>query len=306
MKRAIYQGIRQIRVEEVYDEPPGPGAVQVRIKYCGICGSDLHEYLHGAFPQPVFGHEACGTITAVGPGVSAFTVGQRVCSVFPGAFTESLLCPAERLIPIPDDMSWERAALLEPFSGAAYAIARGGVRPEHTVFVAGAGPVGLMILLGLKASGVRSIFMTDLQESRRRLAAELGATHVWDPSRVKSSARAKELTQGRGVDVAIEAVGIEASLKDCLTSVRQQGTVLVQGIFTQRVPVHMFGFVVRETTMIGCNATDFELALSWLSKGSIQPERIVTDIIPLEAIASQGFEALALKKEGAIKILVAP
>ena len=306
MKRAIYQGIRQVRVEDAPEQQPGPGTVQIQIKYCGICGSDLHEYLHGAFPQPVFGHEACGTITAVGPGVSGFAVGQRVCSVLPGAFAQFLLCPVERLIPIPDSMSWERAALLEPFSGAAYAIARGGVRPEQTVFVAGAGPVGLMILLGLEALGVRSIFMTDLQEERRRLATELGATRVWDPSRTKSSTQVKELTQGRGVDVAIEAVGIEASLKDCLTSVRQQGTVLVQGIFTQRVPVHMFGFVVRETTMIGCNAIQPELALSWLSQGGIQPERIITSIIPVEDIVAQGFEVLAGKKEGAIKILVAP
>ncbi len=306
MKRAIYHGIKNVRVEEVSDPPPGPGSVQLKIKYCGICGSDLHEYLHGPFPQPVFGHEACGTITAVGPGVRDFTVGQRVCAVFPGAFAESMICPVDRLIPIPDGMPWERAALLEPFSGAAYAIARGAVRPEHTVFVAGAGPVGLMILLGLKALGVRSIFMTDLQEKRQRLAAELGATQIWDPTHAKSSTRVKELTQGRGVDVAIEAVGIEASLKDCLTSVRQQGTVLVQGIFTQRVPVHMLGFVVRETTMIGCNAIDPALALRWLSQGGIQPERIVTAVVPLEEIVTHGFEVLAARREDAVKILVAP
>lgn len=180
------------------------------------------------------------------------------------------------------------------------------MRPEHTVFVAGAGPVGLMLLLGLKALGVRSIFMTDLQASRQRLAADLGATRVWDPTQVKSSNQVKDLTQGRGVDVAIEAVGIEATLKDCLTSVRQQGTVLVQGIFTQRVPLHMLGFVVRETTMIGCNAIQPELALNWLFQGDIQPERIVTGIIPLGAIVTEGFEVLANKTEGAVKILVAP
>lgn len=306
MKQAIYHGIRQVRVEEVPNLPPGPGQVKVQIKYCGICGSDLHEYLHGPFPQTVFGHEACGTITAVGPDVSGFSVGERVCTVFPGAFAEALLCPVERLIRIPGDMAWERAAVLEPLSGAAHAIARGAVRAEDKVFVAGAGPVGLMILLGLKAMGVRTVFMTDLQANRRRLAEELGATQTWDPSQEKSSARVKALTQGRGADVAIEAVGIEATLKDCLTSVRQQGTVIVQGIFTERVPVHMFGFVIRETTMIGCNAIQPELALRWLADGAIQPERIVTNTISLTDIVDGGFEVLAGKSPTAIKILVAP
>ncbi|MFZ1984442.1 MAG: zinc-binding dehydrogenase, partial [Desulfatitalea sp.] len=276
------------------------------IKYCGICGSDLHEYLHGPFPQTTFGHEACGPIVAIGPDVSGFAVGDRVCTVFPGAFAEAIVCPTDRLLRIPDAMAWERAAVLEPLSGAAHAIARGRVQAGDTVFVAGAGPVGLMILLGLKAMGVRTVFVTDVLENRRRMAEALGASLTWNPVEEKSPAKVKALTQGRGADVAIEAVGIEATLKDCLASVRQQGTVIIQGIFTERVPVHMFGFVIRETTMIGCNAIQPELAMRWLADGAIQPERIVTDTISLTDIVAGGFEVLAGKSKAAIKILVAP
>lgn len=304
MKKAMYHGIRDIRVENVPDPEPGPNEVKVQVRYCGICGTDLHEYLHGPFPITTFGHEACGTITALGPGVAGFEVGERVCTVYPGAFAEAIVCPVERLMKIPEGMTWERAALLEPLSGAAYAIERGRVRPEDSVFIAGAGPVGLMILLGLKALGVQTIYVTDILENRRRMARDLGATLVWDPSQTKSPLKIKTLTDGRGVDVAIEAVGIEATLKDCLASTRQQGTVVVQGIFTERAKVHMFGFVVRETTMIGTNAINPELALKWLAAGAIQPERIVTGIIPLADIASAGFETLAGRSAGAVKILV--
>ena len=160
----------------------------------------------------------------------------------------------ERVIKKPGNMSWERAAVVEPLSGAAYAIERGGVLPGDTVLIAGAGPVGLMALLGLKAIGVEKIYQTDISETRRKKAEELGATLVLNPLTEKIPAKMKELSAGRGVDVAIEAVGIEATLKDCLASVRYQGKVIVQGIFTDRIPVHMLGFVTRETTMIGTNS----------------------------------------------------
>jgi (R,R)-butanediol dehydrogenase/meso-butanediol dehydrogenase/diacetyl reductase len=306
MKTAIYYGIRDVRVEDVPEPVPGPGQVKIAIKYCGICGSDLHEYLHGPFPNTVFGHEACGTITAMGAGVSGFSVDERVCSVFPGAFAQAIVCPQEQLLKIPDSMSWERAALLEPLSGAAFAIERGKIQPSESIFIAGAGPVGLMILLGLKALGARTIYMTDVMARRRRMAEELGATLTWDPLQTKTPAQIKTLTNGQGVDAAFEAVGIEASLKDCLASTRQRGTVVVQGIFTERAQVHMFGFVVRETTMIGTNAINPTLALRWLSQGAIAPERIVTDIVPLAHIVSGGFDALSGTEKKAVKILIQP
>ncbi|MEE9913437.1 MAG: zinc-binding dehydrogenase [Deltaproteobacteria bacterium] len=306
MKKTIYYGIRDIRVEDVLDQEPGTGEVKVKIKYCGICGSDLHEYLHGPFPESPFGHEACGTIVAVGPGVHGYRVGDRVCTLVPGAYAEAVVCPEGRLLKIPDDMDWKRATVLEPLSGAAYAIDRGHVQPADTVFIAGAGTVGLMLLLGLKAMGVQTIYMTDVLENRQSMALELGATEVWNPAEIKTPARIKELTKGRGVDVAIEAVGIEASLKDCLASARYQGTVIVQGIFTERAAVHMLGFVTRETTMIGTNFIKPELAMKWLETGTIRPESIITDIIPLADIAEKGFEVLAGKSRTAIKIVVEP
>jgi (R,R)-butanediol dehydrogenase/meso-butanediol dehydrogenase/diacetyl reductase len=306
LKAAVYHGIRDLRVEEVAAPKPGPGEAKIRVKYCGICGSDLHEYLHGLFPQSPFGHEACGKITEVGREVKGFQVGDEVITVHKGAFAEYLVCPQETMMRKPGAMSWERAAVVEPLAGAAYAIKRGGIRSDDTVLIAGAGPVGLMLVLGLKAIGVKKIYMTEITETRRKKAEELGTTVVLNPLAEKIPARIKELTAGQGVDVAIEAVGIEASLKDCLASVRYRGTVIVQGIFTERVPVHMLGFVTRETTMIGTNSIDLPLAIAWINTAGIKPESIVTKVIPLEQITVEGFECLTRKDKEDIKILVAP
>lgn len=169
---------------------------------------------------------------------------------------------------------------------------------DEKVLIAGAGPVGLMLLLGLKAMGVSTVYMNEVMEYRRKKAEELGASLVWNPLAVK--------TAGRGVDVAIEAVGIEATIKDCLSSVRRQGKVIVQGIFTSRASLHMLGFVTREATMIGANSINPVLALSWIQSGSIRPESLITGIIPLDKIAAEGFEVLAGKNKDAIKILVEP
>jgi len=306
MKAAIFHGIRDLRVEEVAEPKPGPREAKVRIKYCGICGSDLHEYEHGLFPESSFGHEACGEIIEVGDEVKGFQAGDRVIAVQKGAYAEYVACPQERMIKKPGKMSWEQAAVVEPLAGAAYAIEKGSVKPSDTVLVAGAGPVGLMVLLGLKAIGVEKIYVTDISETRRKKAEELGATLVLNPLAEKIPARIKELSAGRGVDVAVEAVGIEASLKDCLASVRYQGKVIVQGIFTDRVPVHMLGFVTRETTMIGTNSVNFPPAMSWIESKGIRPELIVTRVIPLDQISAEGFEVLTKKEKEEIKILVAP
>jgi (R,R)-butanediol dehydrogenase / meso-butanediol dehydrogenase / diacetyl reductase len=306
MKAAIYHGIRDLRVEEVAEPKPGPGEAKVRVKYCGICGSDLHEYLHGPFPRSPFGHEACGEIVEVGPGVKGFKARDKVLAFQKGAYAEYLICPQERLIKKPEAMSWERAAVVEPLAGAAYALEKGNVHPADTVLITGAGPVGLMVLFGLQAIGVQKIYITDISEARRNKAQELGATLVFNPAAEKIPAKMKELSGGNGVDVAVEAVGIEASLKDCMASVRFQGKVIVQGIFTERVPIHMLGFVTRETTMIGTNSINAPMAMSWIEGKGIKPESIITGIIPLDAIAARGFEALTQESKEQIKVLVAP
>jgi (R,R)-butanediol dehydrogenase/meso-butanediol dehydrogenase/diacetyl reductase len=162
------------------------------------------------------------------------------------------------------------------------------------------------VLVAVRAVGVETVYLTEISETRRDKARELGATEVIDPLGVKVPRKVKELTEGQGVDVSVEAVGIGAALKDCLASTRQRGKVVVQGIFTERVPIHMLGFVSREITMIGTNSIDPGLALSWIADGRAEPESIVTRIVPLDDIARRGFDVLADHKDRDIKILIAP
>jgi (R,R)-butanediol dehydrogenase/meso-butanediol dehydrogenase/diacetyl reductase len=306
MKKAVYHGIRDLRVEEVEEPEPQQGEAKVKVKYCGICGSDLHEYLHGPFPVSPFGHEACGEVVAVGPGVERVRIGDRVLAFNKGAYAEYLVAPESRLLEMPEGMSWERAAVFEPLAGAAYAIDRGGLKPTDTVLIAGAGPVGLLCLVAARAIGVTTVYVTEISEKRQEMARKLGATEVFNPLELKIPPRMKELTGGKGVDVAIEAVGIEATLKDSLASTRHRGTVIVQGIFTERVPIHMLGFVSREITMIGTNSINTALALEWVTSGRAEPEVIVTSKVPLDQIAGRGFDVLADDKERDIKILIEP
>lgn len=306
MRKAVYHGSRDLRVEEVEEPRAGEQEAKVKVKYCGICGSDLHEYLHGLFAESIFGHEVCGEIVEVGPGLEGYQVGDRVVAIGKDGYAEYMVCPQEKLVGIPEGMVWERAAVVEPFAVAAYCIERTGVRPTDTVLVTGAGPIGLMLLMGLKASGVGTVYLTEVSGKRRKKAEELGATQVFNPREVKISSTMRELTHGNGVDVAIEAVGLEESLKDCLSSVKNRGKVTVAGIFTDRVRFHMLGFVTRETTMIGINSHDPDLALEWIVENRLAPEAIVTKIIPLEEISKAGFEVLATRKGEEIKILVEP
>ena len=306
MKKAIYHGIRDIRVEQVAEPEPGPGEAKVRVVYCGICGSDVHEYLHGPFPVSPFGHEVCGEIVDVGSGVEDFAVGDRVVAFNRDGYAEAMVAPQSRLLKLPGEISWERAALIEPLSGAAYAVDRGGIKASDRVLIAGGGPVGLLVLLALEAVDVETVYLTEISKTRRDRARELGATDVFNPLEVKIPRKMKELTEGQGLDVSVEAVGTGAALKDCLASTRHGGTVVVQGIFTERVPIHMLGFVSREITMIGTNSINPQLALEWIAAGRVEPESIVTRIVPLDDIASQGFDVLADDKDRDIKILIAP
>ena len=306
MKQAVYHGIGDIRVEEVENRDPGPREVQVKIQYCGICGSDVHEYVHGPFPRSPFGHEACGEIMAKGAEVTSVNIGDHVLAFGPGAYAEYITSHERGVRKLENSVSWERAAVIEPFAGASYAAKRGDLKLQDKLLITGAGPVGLSILLAAKAIGVQTIYMTEISDIRTKKAEEMGATAVFNPLELKVPAKIRELTDNKGVDIAIEAVGLGESLKDCLASTRYRGRVVVHGIFTERVPIHMLGFVTQEVTMVGSNNIDLEQALQWLYSGDIQLESVVSRIIPLDEIATNGFDALTTPGTQDIKILVAP
>ena len=153
---------------------------------------------------------------------------------------------------------------------------------------------------------MKRIYVTEVSESRKRKAEEAGASTVWNPMTIKIPARVKEVTAGEGVDVAVEAVGIEATLKDCLASVPVPRKSPRSRNLYGAGSGSLLGFVTRETTMIGANSVNPSLAMSWIESRGVKPESIITKIIPLEQIATSGFEVLIRKTKEEIKILVEP
>ena len=240
---------------------PGPGEIVVKMAACGLCGTDL-EKMRGEYTasMPVIGHEAVGTIAAMGEGVTGLRVGDRVfphhhvpdytcylcrsgsetmCDHYrssnlePGGFSEYFRVPRWNLegggvLRLPDEMSFEVASLTEPLACCLRSIRKCGVAKGDRVLVAGAGPVGLMHALLLKEAGA-GVFISDIAENRLRLARDLDAGEVLD-ARSDVPARVRSGTEGRGADVAVIASGSRAAILQGLRSVRRGGKVCLFGV----------------------------------------------------------------------------
>ncbi len=261
MKTAMFYGIEDVRVVDVGSLNVSSGEVLVKNCIALTCGTDLKTYLRGhpLWNPPVpFGHEAAGQVVAVGEGVTSFVCGDRVvahnsapCNVCyycahgqhslcesitwtHGAFSEYQIIPApivrQNMFRIPDHLHYKDAALLEPFSCAVYGISEAGIKFGDTVVVNGAGPIGLM-LVRLAALRGASVIVTDLSEKRLALAIKLGASQAVNISTVTDQVQAvRALTEdSRGVDVAIEAVGLPEIWEKTIGMCRKGGNVVLFG-----------------------------------------------------------------------------
>jgi L-iditol 2-dehydrogenase len=265
-KAAFLYGPRDIRVEEIPDQRPGPGELLLAVTAVGICGSDLHTYLNGeiggvAAEQPlILGHEAAGTVLEIGPGAeSAFHVGQAVAidpglpcyhcercldgepnlclhlqflGLYPrhGALRERMVHPASATVPLPDGIDPLAGALLEPLGVALHAnqLARIGVGDD--VLVIGCGAIGLLLIRLARLAGARRIVASDQHAWRLDLARAYGADLVVDAGQTDVVAAVREATNGRGVDVALESAWVRDTAEQCVEAARNGGRVIVVGI----------------------------------------------------------------------------
>lgn len=260
MKRIVYHGIQDIRVEEAAIPAAGPGEVVIKNKVTLTCGTDCKMFMRGYryTPPHLIGHEASGIIRAVGEGVEKFSVGDRVvahntapchkcywckkgqhsmCVDLPsnlGAYAEYQRIPKniveENMFKLPDSMSYKQAALTEPLSCAVYGISQVNIELGDTVVVNGCGPIGLMFIRLSYLRGAK-VIACDQSETRLAVAKKLGAAEIVNINQVKDQARAvRELTEDqRGVDVAIEAVGLPEVWNIAFHQVRAGGQVLCFG-----------------------------------------------------------------------------
>lgn len=340
---AVWHGARDIRVEPRSRTPLAPGEVRIRVAACGICGSDLHEYVDGPHAIPteavhplsgrraplVIGHEFCGTVVEVAPDVSNIGKGQRV-AVEPeyrcgrcaaclrgeynqcrsmgfaglmgdGGMAEEAVVPAYMAHLLPDQVSFEQAAVLEPAAVAFHAIRRSGLSAGMRCVIAGAGPIGLLIVQLARIAGAREIAVSDLSDGRLARASALGATHTVNAQRGR-------LAEAVGdVDVAFEAVGAQPALDDAYAAVRKGGRLVLVGLFGRRPTIDAFGLVNREIDLIASVGYRhvFPDMIEMVANGLFDPSKIVTRQILLQSVVEEGFSRLA-RETVDLKILVRP
>jgi L-iditol 2-dehydrogenase len=337
MKAAVMRGIDNIAMEEVPEPTVGPREVKVKIAYCGLCGTDP-ENLAGRFglvpkeeyERPrILGHEATGTIVEVGPAVQDYHVGQRVAMNFraacgacyycrngmehfcvhgegaSGSFAEYAVYPESAIYLLPDDLSFEIGALLEPVSVAVHAIDRAHVRPGSTVAICGGGPIGLLCLeMALKAGAARALVSEPIP-AKRAMALRLGADVAIDPFHEDLVAAGKALTGGRGFDTVIDASGSVAAARQAIDLADRGATILWAAVYGPDVQIGVspFQLYARELTITSTFVSpySFPRALNLLPKLDLAP--LITHTVPLAEIR----RAFDLHKTGqAIKILVQP
>jgi L-iditol 2-dehydrogenase len=334
MRVSVLRGVRDVAMQERPVPRPKPDEVLVQVTAVGVCGSDVHYYEHGRIgdfvvESPlVLGHEAGGRIVAVGENVDAGRVGKRV-SIEPGipcrhceycrrgmynlcpdvqffatppvdgAFCEYVAVPSDFAYDVPDSMSDDAAALLEPLSVGVWANRKAGVGLGSTVLVAGAGPIGLVVAQVAKALGASEVVVSDVDASRRDLARELGATSVLDPL------EGTPAEQGVEVDAFIDCSGVPAAVTAGFGSVRRGGAVVLVGMGADEVPVPVAAIQNRELLVTGTfrYANTWPEAIALASSGAVELDRLVTGHVDLD----HAEDALAPNpEERHVKIVVQP
>lgn len=343
MKVARWYGQRDIRVETAPIPSPKAHQVKIAIKYTGICGSDLHEYLGGPIFIPTkdnhpysgqkapitMGHEFAGEIVEVGSDVTDVQVGDRV-TVEPilakngltgkynldenlgfvglmadGGFAEFCVVDAELVHKLPDSIDYEQGALTEPAAVALYAVRQSKLKAGDTAAVFGCGPIGLLTIEALRAAGATDIYTVELSAERQAKAAELGAIII-DPAKVDAVAEIKRLTGG-GADVSFEVTGVAPVLKQSIEAIKNDGECVIVSIWEGEASIHPNEIVIKEKTVKGIIAYRdvFPAVLKLMEQGYFSKDKLVTKRIKLENIVEEGFEAL-VKEKSQVKILVEP
>lgn len=342
MKALLLSEYRRLEIADLPVPRPGPDELLVRVAACGICGSDVHGYDGSSgrrIPPLVMGHEAAGIVAEAGTGVSNFKSGDRVtfdstvycgecancrrgdmnlcdnrqvlgvsCGDYrrAGAFAEFVVVPARIAYKLPENLSFEEAALLEAVAVAMHAVSLVPIKRESTALVLGAGAIGLLVQQALRAAGCGQVFVADLDRSRLELSEKLGATRALQ-SGPQLAQQITELTGGIGVDLAVEAVGINATVAAAIDNVRKGGNVVLVGNVTPEVTIHLQKVVSRQLRLQGSCAScgEYPRAIELMSKREIRVKPLITALAPLED-GPRWFERLYKGEPNLLKVVLTP
>jgi 2-desacetyl-2-hydroxyethyl bacteriochlorophyllide A dehydrogenase len=340
MKALVFHGPRDMRYEDVPKPVPKAGEVLVKVKAVSICGSDISGYKGGnAFRVAplIMGHEFSGEIAELGEGVTEVNIGDRCvietnlyCKTCPdclnnlsnvcdnryiigttmpagsynGAMSEYVVAPAEKVIPLADHVSFNDASLAEPLSIAFRALNNSSGVKDKTVAVFGAGPIGLMSIACIKAAGAKNIIAVDLVESRLDWAVKMGATHTIN-AKEDVYKYTRELTNGTGVDIVLDAAGVESTVNTGIEIIRNGGEMLLVGLASPKINIEFKHAVCKELKLIGnyLYTTELQEALDAITAGSVDIGALVTGVYHMSE-GARVFEELASGNTKDIKVIL--
>ncbi len=322
MKTAVMTDLMQVEIQQRPIPVPGEGEVLVKVEYVGVCGSDLHYYESGRIggfvvQTPfVLGHEAGGTVVEVGSGVTHLKAGDRValepgktcgsCAscksgkynlcedvIFfatppvDGVFQEYVAHEAALCFKLPENVSTMEGALIEPLAVGMHAANQGGAHLGQTAVVTGAGCIGLVTLLSLKAMGVSRVIVVDVMEKRLQKALELGADYVINGKEEDTVARILELTDGQGCDLGIDAAGSQITVSQLMKAAKKGSTIVFVGYSPSGEMTLPIGIALdKELTFksVFRYRNIYPMAIEAVASGKINIKGIVTDYFELDDI----------------------
>ena len=334
MRAAFFEEKGKIEIKNAPIPKVKKDEVLIKIKYCGICGSDIESYESGSLIPTglIIGHEFSGEIFEIGDDVKKWKLGDRVtanpnipcftcywcskgqemmCKKSPhgigltvdGALAEYIKVKAERLHDL-GDLSYEEGALIEPFAICLHAVQESGFKIGETAVVIGAGSIGLLIIMLLKIAGASSIYVVEPSETQQKKALELGATEVFEP---KNWTKINKLTNKIGPDHVFDCVGLPSTYNDSLKMIRKGGKIMSIGLHSE--PFTMEGIMQLQLKNIsirgvyGYNQQTFRDAIKLIKTKEIPITSIVTKEIKLDDVP-EAFHLLSQPNKDQIKMLV--
>jgi len=342
MKALLLSQYNQLEIIDLPIPAPGSGEVLVRVAACGICGSDVHGYDGSSgrrIPPIVMGHEAAGTIAALGGGVANLAENERVtfdstisCGVCAycsrgeinlcnrrevlgvscgdyrraGAFAEYVVVPPRIVYRLPASISFPEAALLEAVAVAVHAVSLAESAPKSTALVMGAGTIGLLCLRALHVEGCSRVIVADIDKSRLSLAKTFGATAVVS-SESELAVEVRQLTDGEGVDLVVEAVGRKETVATSIEAVRKGGTVILIGNISPEAALPLQKVVTRQIRLQGscASAGEYPRSIELMASGAIDVKPLITAVAPLQE-GPDWFKRLHAREPGLTKVVLAP
>ena len=335
MRAAVFKETRHMTVEEINTPKPGPGEVLVKVKYCGICGTDLHNYMFGIVaPGRVLGHEWCGEITELGVDIQNLSRGDRVMpykhpgrSLPPlrlnpreiyssptrrmGAFAEYIVVPTSRIIRVPDTLSDTQAATLEPLVAAIHAVRLGQIKISDTVAFLGAGPIALLMIQRVQQAGARAIYVSEPAQARAKKATEVGADRVLNPFKEDIVAEIVKLTGGKGPDVVYECAAAKNTLDQACQLVARNGRITCLAVYQEPITInpldwYMMQPEIKFTTNGDSTPFDWEIAVELMMTDQIDVDTTISTIVPLNKIQETFQTLLDPSKNQMLRVLVEP